>query len=58
MVNNLSVVIKRSITGFISFVELEFKKIFTVMELPFNFQFATQGVKIYNACPQEIFPDM
>jgi hypothetical protein len=39
-------------------MELEFKKISTVMEPPFNFQSAKQGVKTYNAYPHEIFPDL
>jgi hypothetical protein len=55
---NLSAVIGRTIKGFILFAALQFTQMPTVMEPPFNFQFATQGVKIYIAYPQKLFPDM
>jgi hypothetical protein len=47
--------IRRSNTGFISFVGLEISKIITVVEPQFNFQIATQGVKIYSLYLQDIF---
>jgi ABC-type uncharacterized transport system fused permease/ATPase subunit len=52
-----SAVIARTIIGFIAFALLLFLQIITVMQPSSNFQFAIHGVIIYNAYPQELFPN-